>query len=77
MLKVKKNNMVAMVTEIGIYLHFTRKTQYIGIEKPIFHDFVYYIYHFNMINSNLQHKMMRIHGKTYFKPQDLFYGYFI
>jgi hypothetical protein len=30
MLKVKK--MVAMVTEIAIYLHFTRKKQYIGIE---------------------------------------------
>jgi hypothetical protein len=52
MLKVKKKNMVAMV----IYLHFTRKKQYIGIEKAIFHEFFYYIYHLNMINSNLQHK---------------------
>jgi hypothetical protein len=56
MLKVKKINMVAMVTEIAIYLHFTRKTQYIGFEKAIFHEFFYYIYHLNMINSNLQHK---------------------
>ena len=56
MLKVKKINMVAMVTKIVIYLHFTRKKQYIGIEKAIFHEFFYYIYHLNMINSNLQHK---------------------
>ena len=48
----KKKKMVAMV----IYLHFTRKKQYIGIEKAIFHEFFYYIYHLNMINSNLQHK---------------------
>ena len=48
--------MVAMVTKIAINLHFTRKNQYIGIKKPIFHEFLYCIYHFNMINSNLQHK---------------------
>jgi hypothetical protein len=59
MLKVKKINMVAMVTEIAIYLHFTREKnniQCIGIEKAIFHEFFYYIYHLNMIYSNLQHK---------------------
>ena len=56
MLKVKKINMVAMVTKTAIYLHFSRKKQYIGIEKAIFHEFFYYIYHLNMINSNLQHK---------------------
>jgi hypothetical protein len=33
MLKVKKINMVAMVTKIAIYLHFTRKKQHKGIEK--------------------------------------------
>ena len=38
--------MVAMVTKIAIYLHFTRKKQYtcIGIGKAIFHEFFYYIY---------------------------------
>ena len=30
--------------------------QWIGIEKAIFHEFFYYIYHLNMIYSNLQHK---------------------
>jgi len=35
MLKVKQINMVAMVTKIAIYLHFTRKKQHIGIEKAI------------------------------------------
>ena len=41
----EKNNMVAMVTVIAIYLHFTRKKHYIGIEKAIFHEFFYCIYH--------------------------------
>ena len=35
MLKVNKINMVAMETKIAIYLHFTRKKQYIGIGKAI------------------------------------------
>ena len=35
MLKVKKIYMVAMETKIAIYLHFTRKQQYIDIEKAI------------------------------------------
>ena len=51
----KKKYMVAMVTEIAIYLVLKEK-QYIGIEKAIFHEFFYNIYHLNMINSNLQHK---------------------
>ena len=41
---VKKITTVAMVTKIAIYLHFTRKKQYIGIEKVIFHS--------NATNSN-------------------------
>ena len=54
-----EQKMVAMVTEIAIYLHFTREKnniQCIGIAKAIFHEFFYYIYHLNMIYSNLQHK---------------------
>jgi hypothetical protein len=35
MLKVKIINMIAMVTKIVIYLHFTRKKQHIGIEQVI------------------------------------------
>jgi len=31
----KKINMVAMVTKIASYLHFTRTKQWIGIEKAI------------------------------------------
>ena len=33
--KLKQINIVAMVTKIAIYLHFTRRKQYIGIEKTI------------------------------------------
>jgi hypothetical protein len=46
MLKVEQINMVSMETKITIYLHVTRKKQYISFEKGIFHE--YFLLHISL-----------------------------